>query len=438
MKWHIVVAVAGIVLLSGPCLAVTIEGTEDGLDSSKTVEMRGDVHIREHVEWRDVDYQIHGNIVLHTGGELVIENATVSLMCTYTREFRYQWEGGTLTTRNVTIGGATKDGIAYQTLFEIQNGTWTSEDTTIRYSSGVTMGWQGQAVKFHATRLRAGPHPDSIIMSSAAADVVLKDSQFDISLAVSAQDGGQGRLDLPVHEPITHVFDSSNMPGVKYRLELVNTKVSLWWVFFSGIHEGGPPTEIVLGHCPRLIPSVLAYNLQGTLTLPSPWPVQPATASELTIGNLTLKSVGQPVHTWCWGLYLSGEKTDVMLRGQTSICELFLSEGKLVVEGDPGTYNAANACTTVEVGQRNVTDLTQEEKNRTAVEPKFAELVMRNVALGRFAKDDTIVGQITAHRDGRIRIEHARCARLKLLTKDNGTISLKDLDEQGTLDWNDE
>ena len=59
---------------------------------------------------------------------------------------------------------------------------------------------------------------------------------------------------------------------------------------------------------------------------------------------------------------------------------------------------------------------------------------MRNVALGRFATGDEIIGQITAHRDGRIRIEHARCARLKLLTKDNGTITLKDLDEQGTLE----
>ena len=132
---------------------------------------------------------------------------------------------------------------------------------------------------------------------------------------MSANDGGQGRLELPVNEPITRVFDSSNVPGVKYRLELVNTKVSLWWVFFSGIHDGGPPTEIVLGHCPRLIPSLIAYNLQGTLTLPSPWPAQPDGVSDLTIGNLTLKSIGQPVHTWCWGLYLSGEKTDVVLQG---------------------------------------------------------------------------------------------------------------------------
>ena len=427
-------AAACLAFLPDPCLAGTMEGAQETRDPGQIVVIREDVHVRERLEWRNAEYQIHGNIIFHAGGELIVENATVSVMCTYTREFQYQWEGGKLLTRNVTIGGATKDGIAYQTNFEIQNGTWESEDTTIRYSSGVVMGWQGHGVKFHATRLRPGPHPDSIIMSAAAADVLLKDSQFDISLTVSANDGGQGRLDLPVNEPITRVFDGSNVPGVKSRLELVNTKVSLWWVFFSGIHEGGPPTEVVLGHCPRLIPSVIAYNLQGTLTLPTPWPAAPAAVSQLTIGNLTLKSIGQPVHTWCWGLYLSGDKTDVLLRGQTSVCELFLTEGKLVVEGDAGTYNAANACTTVEVGRRDVMGLSQDEKSRAESPPTAAELVMRNVALGRFSKDDEIVGQITAHTDGHIRIEHARCARLKLLTKGNGTITLQDLDEQGTLE----
>ena len=82
--------------------------------------IREDVHVRERMECRDADYQIHGNVIFHEGGELIVERATVSPMCTYTREFRYQWAGGTLVTRNVTIGGATKDGIDYQTYFEIQ------------------------------------------------------------------------------------------------------------------------------------------------------------------------------------------------------------------------------------------------------------------------------------------------------------------------------
>jgi hypothetical protein len=402
--------------------------------AKRTVVIRGDVHVRERVEWRDANYQIIGNVILHEGGVLDVQDATVSLMCTYTRQYQFQWEGGTLLTHKVTIGGAKKDGIVYQTYFEIQNGAWESDDTTVRYSSGVTMGWTGHPVKFHASRLVAGPDPDSIIMSSESADVVLKDSEFNISLAVSAGGGGHGRLDLPVNEPINRVFDGSNVPGVKYRLELINTKVPMWWVFFNVMQSGGPHTEIELGHCPRLIPSIIGHNLQGKLTLPSPWPAQPKSVTDLTIGNLTLKTGGQDVNTWCWGLYLGGAATNVTLQGPTSICELFLSEGKLVVEGDADTYNSLNSCTTVEVGLRTVMNSSQSEPGRPASSATTAELVMRNTALGRFMPGDVIIGQITAHAGGQIRIEHARCANLKLMTKGNGTIVLQDIDKRGVLE----
>lgn len=410
------------------------DGEHDRSSSTAPIIIREDVHIRDRVVWRNGEYEIHGNLVLHPGGELIVDDATISLMCTYTRQFRCQWLGGRLVTRRVTIGGAMHEGVAYQTYFEIQSGAWESEDTTIRYSSGVTMGWQGHPVAFHATRLKKGPHPDSIIMSCAPSDVVLRDCEFDISLAASAGGGGQGQLDLPVNEPLTRVFDKTNLPGVGYRLELVNTTVSLWWVFLSGVSTSGPPTEITLGNCPRLIPSILAHNLQGTFSLPSPWPVPDTATTQLTFGNLTLKTRGQPVRTWCWGLYLGGEQTDAVLQGPTSICELFLSEGRLVVAGDDGTYNSAHTCTTVEVGQRPVMGVGAAGDLSVPEGGKRAELVLRNVALGRFAAGDEIVGQITAHRNGTVRVEHARCAALKLLTRDNGTISLSDVVEQGRLE----
>ncbi len=165
--------------------------------------------------------------------------------------------------------------------------------------------------------------------------------------SASAAGGGRGQLELPVDEPISRVFDDTTLPGVQYRLELVNTTVSLWWIFLSGVSTAGPPTEIVLGDCPRLIPSILAYNLQGTFSLPAPWPIPASASTHVTFGNLTLRTTGRTVRTWCWGLYLSGEQTDAVLQGPTSICELFLSEGRLVVAGDADTYNSANACTTV-------------------------------------------------------------------------------------------
>ncbi len=418
-----------------PTIAAVAADTASNADESRTAKViRSDIHIRDHVEWQNVDVELHGNIVFHEGGELIVENATISQMCTYAREFRYQWEGGTLVTRNVIIGGTKQNGIVGQTYFELQHGTWESEDTTIRYSSGVTMGWTGHAVKFHATRLIAGPNPDSVILSCDASDVLLKDSLFNISLAVSAAQGGKGHLELPANEPVTRTFDASNVPGVKYRLQLINTRVPLWWVFFSGIRQDGPATEVVLGNCPRLIPSIIAHNLQGPLTLPAPWPNRRDEATELAIGNLTLKTVGQPVSTWCWGVYFSGGETDVTLRGQTVICELFLTEGRCLLDGDPNTFNAVNSCTTVEVGRQQPLAEKDAGAGPINAQSRPAELVMRNVALGRFQKDDVIIGQVTAHQNGRVRIENARCARLKLLTKGNGTIEMSDIDKQGEFE----
>jgi len=397
-------------------------------------EIQGDVHINDHVEWRDADYRIHGSVWLHDGGELLIENARVDLMCTYTREFRYQWDGGTLVTRGATLGGSESSGAVYQTVFEIQHGTWEAEDTTVQYSSGITLGWTGFPVKFHAIRLHSGPHPDSVIMSSGASDVVLRDSDFNVSLYVSAKRGGKGELELPSDgEPISRVFDPSNVPGVRYRLELINTTVPLWWVFFGGIADNGPPTEVVLGNCPRLIPSLMAENLRGTLHLPSPWPPKPGDVASLTFGNLTLRTTGKTVNTWCWGIYLSGDKTDAVLDGATTICELMISGGRLVMQGDPGTYNAQNACTTVEVGHvKRPMDIDKNKPDKRT-KGKPVELIIKNASLGRFAKNDPIIGQITAHRGGRVKIEHARCANLKLITKENGKISLPDCVKRGTF-----
>ena len=394
-------------------------------------EIRGDVHVRDHVEWRDAYYKVYGSVWLHEGGELLIENARVDLMCTYTREFRCQWEGGTLITRAATLGGAEVSGDVYQTVFEIQHGTWDAEDTTIQYSSGITLGWKGLPVKLHATRLHSGPHPDSVIMSSGAADVVLKDSDFNVSLYVSAERGGKGEFDLPSGEPVTRVFDASNVPGIRYRLELSNTTVPLWWVFFGGIAGNGPPTEVVLGHCPRLIPSLMAGDLQGTLRLPSPWPAKPDDVATLTYGNLTLRTIGKPVNTWCWGIYLWGEKTNAVLEGATNVCELMIYDGKLIVQGDPGTHNSQNSCTTVEVGHVNRPMDLDRDKPAKRAKQKPVELIVKNASLGRFAKNDQIVGQVTAHRGGKVKIENARCASLKLITKENGTISLKNVIKQG-------
>ena len=122
-------------------LAVLTAGESPGEARVRpTVTISEDVHVRGRVEWSDADYQIHGNILLHEGGELIANNATIQLMCTYTREFRIQWNGGKMVTDRVTIGGAMYKGTVQSTYFEIQDGTWESSDTTIQFSSGVCHG----------------------------------------------------------------------------------------------------------------------------------------------------------------------------------------------------------------------------------------------------------------------------------------------------------
>jgi hypothetical protein len=93
--------------------------------------------------------------------------------------------------------------------------------------------------------------------------------------------------------------------------------------------------------------------------------------------------------------------------------------GKCAVIGDEGTYNGATTATTIEVGTPGTADR--------------AELTLRNAALGRFAKDDPIKGQITAKGNSRVTIQHARCADLILITQDQGTITLDDIRREGTI-----
>jgi hypothetical protein len=103
----------------------------------------------------------------------------------------------------------------------------------------------------------------------------------------------------------------------------------------------------------------------------------------------------------------------------------------MLVEGDSDTCNSMHSCTTVDVGRRNAADGTTDVDAARRDGNRPVELIMRHVALGRFDPHDAVVGQMTAYQDGRIRVEHARCARLKLITQGNGTIEFSEIDRQG-------
>ena len=392
---------------------------------SAVIEIEGDLRITDDQRWENVHYRIHGNLILEAGGTLTLDHATVELMNTYARQFNFLWRGGALISRHSTLGGTTRDGAIYHSNLELQQGEWTCTDTTIRYSYGIALGGGDHVGKLRATRLIAGPSSDAVIMSGRG-DVVIEDSSFSIALTAPAS-GGSAVFDLPVNTPINQVYDSSNIPGVQYRLQLINTTVPVWFLF-AQVSMDGPPSEFVLRRCPRLIPSVMGHNLQGELQLPSGAPV-PA-GSSFTTANLTWRVTDEPAHIICWGVYLTGDQNDVTVPGPTVLAEIMLWGGKLAVSGREAADDIRVAATTIEVGNMDI--WVTGDEGQPAAGPR-AELLLRNLRLGRRLGEGGIPGQITAWPGGRVTVENAACADLVLITRGDGEIALSGIKRDGEI-----
>ncbi len=379
------------------------------------VSINGDMHIREFTEWRNNHYQIHGNLVLEKNGVLIVDHSIIELMNTYSREFNFIWQGGILISRDSILGGTIRNGMICQTNFMLTQGQWYATDTTIRYCYGIMFDESGEHVgKLRAIRLVQGMNPDSIIMTGCG-DAILKDSTYMISLFVPADSGGPAEFDFPVDAPITQVFDHTITPSIRYRLELVNVRVPLWFLFIEKVVMNAPQLEVTICRCPRLILAIRGINLKGTVNFPAPWPQQEDHEERsFMVGNVTFKKAPGPDSIGCWAVYLTGSDTDFIMTGPTMIAELELHDGKAALIGSHGTYDAHTTATTIEA-------------------TGTAQLFMKNVSIGRFTKDDPIKGQITAHNNSCITIEHATCADLMLITKEKGTIALQEIIQQGEI-----
>lgn len=390
------------------------------LPAQKLIQHDGDVRIAAPTVWKDAHYRIRGNLYLDPGGTLELENCTIELMCEYSRQFEIRWRGGSLVSRKSTLGGTVKDGIIHTINFEVAHGNWTATDTTIRHTSGILLGSADKPARFEATRLIQGPQPDSLIMNGTG-QAILRDSTYNISLTADVKEGGTGLFDLPTKEVLNRTFDTSNVPGAAWRLQLHNTTVPLWFLFVNSVSMHGPPAEIRLVRCSSLIPSIMGGNLRGEMRLPAPWPHPGARPDErvLRTGNVTWRATGSDVSVACWGVYLWGDKTDLTLSGQTLIAELMLYEGRCALVGTAGTFEAATFATTIEVGR-------DEPASR-------AELTLRHTKIGRFDKTASIKGQITAHGNSRVEIRDALCADLVLVTRGKGEISATNLNRQGRI-----
>jgi hypothetical protein len=404
------------------------------------IEMRGAVHIRTLTEWRDAHIRIYGDLVFDKGGVLIADNCTIELAGSFSRELNYRWRGGTLISRDTTLGGTRQDGRNVQVNMELHHGDWYATDTTVRYCYGIIFGSGEYVGRLRAVRLKGGPNPDSIIMTGRG-DVVLKDSSYMISLSMYVDKGGQGLFDLPIDTPVNRVFDATNVPGAQYRLELVDTSVSLWFLFANNVTMDGPSVDVLLRRCPRVITCLVGKDIRGRLCLPcfhgSPFPADHA----ITTGNVTWRTEQEPPNVLAWGVYLQGDGSDLTLLGPGHICELIVWGGNLNLLGSEGTHDMWAQGTTIEVG-----DFSMDPSERRP-EKEAAQITMRNVRIGMFTRqgldapgaEDGIVGQITAHNRGHIMIENALCDELMFRTYGSGSIIMRQsrrdgefsVDEQG-------
>lgn len=398
------------------------------------VKHEGDLHIFENVKWENEHHIITGHLYLESGGFLEIEKCLVELNSSYSREFCYRFRGGILKTTDTTIGGIFINGNVYQCNFEIDDGEWISENTTVQYTYGQIFLKHDSVGKITGNRHNAGIWSDSIIMTNKG-EVKLENSIYPISLTMSCDDNQEIRdvaFDFITDKPINKVFDSKNVPGAGYSLELVDVTVPLWFLFIGNIKMNGKPTKVSIDKCDNIVLSFMGHNLTGKIELfekPKLLYQRPASASDdsirkseyerlikenskianksIKIGNLELKIGSKPTIVWGFGIYCTGDETDLVFEGEKNICELIFDNGTIKLCGNPGTHNFFAQATTYEVGQNNGT----------------GKLYIKNASIADF--DYEFLGQITAWGDSCIYIEDCVIGKLKLMTKENGKIFVK-------------
>jgi hypothetical protein len=76
-----------------------------------------------------------------THKHLAFEVLALEITGDYSHQYCVEWKGGTLVTRNCTVGGfVNADGTPVHTVFHPYEGTWEATDTTVQYSYGPLSG----------------------------------------------------------------------------------------------------------------------------------------------------------------------------------------------------------------------------------------------------------------------------------------------------------
>ncbi len=387
-------------------------GSVECIAAEELVVHRGDWTVTGKESHRGEHIRLEGSLILPEGAELTLEDCTLEVVGDYSREHSVEWQGGSLFTRNCTIGGCTNDdGVAVHTVFHLYEGNWNATDTTVQYAYGISFHWKEGRGVLRATRLKAGPRPDAIILSGQA-DVTLIDSEFPVGLGVYVDKGGSTTLDLESNKSITATYDRSTLlPGVNWRLEMQNTRVQRWFVFIRNIGMHHDPAEITLKHAKDLIVSLLGHNLTGEIELSNDL------REPMKVGNVTLKTGEQPAGISMYAIYLSGDESDVTVTGSSHICELMHRGGKLKVNGGPGENAISIGCTTLDLSGN-------------------AEMEVHNVHLGRPLtwREENSIGEATIADNAKLIGDDITVKNVRFHTTDHGRVSLTGVERFGKME----
>jgi hypothetical protein len=391
------------------CLAMLAGSPSVG---GEVKHITGDWTVQGDTALRDQQIRLDGSLILPAGAKLTLEDCTLEITGDYSRHHCVEWKGGMLVTRNCTVGGfVNADGTPVHTVFHLHEGTWEATDTIVQYSYGISFHWaQGKGI-LRGTRLQAGPRPDAIILSGEA-DVTLVDSQFPIGLGVYVDQGGSTTLDLTPGRAVTATYDrQSLLPGVNWRLAMTNTQVPRWFLFVRQIGGWQPPAEITLAGSQDLIVSLLGHNLTGQVTLSN------SLTEPLRVGNVTLKTAGQPAGISMYAFYLSGKDSNLTVTGRSHICELMMqSGGKLKVIGTAGERQLSLGCTTLDLGGD-------------------ANLELHHVHLGRPLawQGEKEMGEATVKGSALLTGDGLSVRNVRFRTEESGRVELRDVQRHGTI-----
>lgn len=390
------------------------------LATADIVQRSGDWTVSGEETIRDKHIQLDGSLILPADSKLTLENCTLEIIGEYSRQHSVEWAGGTLVTKNCTIGGfVNSDGAAIHTVFHLYDGHWEATDTTVAYSYGISFHWEKGKGVLRGNGLKAGPRPDAIILSGTA-DVELVDSDFPIGLGLYCNEGGQTSIDLVPSDSVTATYDQESLlPGVKWRLDLKNTRVDRWFLFLRRIGGWQEPVEVTLGQSKDVIVSLFPHNLKGDVLLTNDL------SEPLQIGNLTLKrkpqSQDEPAGISMYAMYFSGDETDATIRGRTHLCEWMQGGGTVRVIGDQtestdASHGISFGCTTLELRGD-------------------AKLIADRVHFGRPLtwQPEPSVGEANVTDNAQLIARRISINNMRFRTEDQGQVDVQGFTQTGTL-----